>query len=124
MSTIQGRKAENAASEYLQSKGFKIRDQNWRTRWCEIDIVAEFSKKTGLFKLERSIHFVEVKYRKSTTQGDGLEYITHKKQQQMQRAAEFWINEHNYSGDYQLDAIAVTGYEGQWEFDYRANITQ
>ena len=42
----------------------------------------------------------------------------------MQRAAEFWINVHNDSGDYQLDAIAVTGYEGQWEFDYRANITQ
>jgi len=123
MSTFQGREAENAASDYLKLQGLIIVDQNWRTRWCEIDIVAESSENKGLLRREKIIHFVEVKYRKSKSQGDGLEYITPKKQEQMKRAAQFWINEHNWSGDYQLDAIAVSGYEGQWQFDYRPNIT-
>ncbi len=123
MSTFQGREAENAASDYLKLQKLIIVDQNWRTRWCEIDIVAQSSEKIGLIKRAKIIHFVEVKYRASVAQGDGLEYITQKKQLQMQRAAEFWVNEHSWSGDYQLDAVAVTGYEGSWEFDYRPNIT-
>ena len=123
MATNIGKLAESTAADYLALRGLKIIELNWRTRWCEIDIVAQSSEKIGLIKRAKIIHFVEVKYRASVAQGDGLEYITQKKQLQMQRAAEFWVNEHSWSGDYQLDAVAVTGYEGSWEFDYRPNIT-
>lgn len=123
MATNIGKLAEAATADYLALRGLKIIELNWRTRWCEIDIVAESSENKGLLRRVKIIHFVEVKYRKSKSQGDGLEYITPKKQEQMKRASQFWVNEHNWSGDYQLDAIAVSGYEGQWEFDYRPNIT-
>ena len=36
-----GQAAEQIASGWLQEQGFRILDRNWRTRWCELDIVAE-----------------------------------------------------------------------------------
>lgn len=98
--TSTGHQAEDAAADYLRAHGFKIVEQNWRTRLCEIDIVAEKKK---------SIYFVEVKYRKSNAQGDGLDYITHAKLRQMRFAAESWVAEHDWTGDYQLAAIEVNG---------------
>lgn len=101
MTTKQiGDQGEDAAAQYLERNGFRVLERNWKTRWCEIDIVAE---KDG------AVHFVEVKYRASNRQGDGLEYITDKKLQQMAFAAELWVANHRYSGDYVLDAIAAAG---------------
>lgn len=93
-----GHSAEKQAADYLAKQGFKICELNWKTKYCEIDIVAEKDK---------TIYFVEVKERKSEAQGSGLEYITPKKLQQMGFAAEMWVNEHNWSGSYQLAALAI-----------------
>ena len=98
--TSTGRAAEDAAAAFLREQGYKVLDQNWRTRWCEIDIVA---------KKDNVVSFVEVKYRKSTDFGSGLDYVTPKKQQQMAFAAQFWVSSHNWSGDYNLSAVEVTG---------------
>lgn len=99
-STSTGRKAEDAAVEYLRRKGYKILDQNWRKPQCEIDIVA---------KKNNRIYFVEVKYRKSDDFGGGLEYITPKKQKQMDFAAKMWCAHNNWTGDFSLSAVEVTG---------------
>ena len=95
-----GRKAEAAGVQFLKKQGYEIVEQNWRTRQCEIDVVA---RKDG------TMYFVEVKYRQNVNQGSGLEYITPKKLQQMHFAAETWTHEHEWSGDYQLAAIEVSG---------------
>jgi uncharacterized protein (TIGR00252 family) len=95
-----GREAETAAAEYLKKQGFKILAQNWRTRWCEIDIVAQKHKR---------VYFVEVKYRQTNKQGSGLDYITTRKLKQMQFAAEFWVQDNEWTGDYTLAAIEVSG---------------
>lgn len=55
------------------------------------------------------MYFVEVKYRRSTTCGSGLDYITPKKLQRMQFAAESWTHNHAWTGDYQLAAVAIDG---------------
>ena len=100
MSTTDiGRQAESVAAHYLAKKGYKIVAQNWRTRWCEIDIVAT-KKKT--------IYFFEVKYRKQSIWGDGLDAVTPKKQQQMQFAAELWISENGWRYNAQLGVIAMS----------------
>lgn len=98
--TATGQKAEAAATEYLQSQGYKIIQRNWKTRICEIDIVAEKAK---------TIYFVEVKYRQSAKNGSGLEYITSQKLHQMAFAAEHWVSEHDWPGAYCLSAVAVAG---------------
>ena len=98
--TSTGQQAENAVAEYLRTRGYQIIEQNWRTRWCEIDVVAQKDDTT---------YFVEVKYRKSSYQGDGLAYITDKKLQQMSFAAELWVSSNNWQGGYELLGAAVTG---------------
>ena len=101
MSTVTGREAERLAADYLKKKHHKILAQNWRSRWCEIDII---SQRWG------RIYFVEVKYRANSASGSGLEYITPKKLQQMRFAAEFWIAQNRKPAEgYQLAAIELTG---------------
>lgn len=96
--TQSGRLAEEAVAQYLSKQGLKIIAKNWRTRVCEIDIIAAGSN---------IIYFVEVKYRRQDAQGDGLTYITQKKITQMKFAAEIWIQQNNWAGDYRLLAASV-----------------
>jgi uncharacterized protein (TIGR00252 family) len=95
-----GRKAEQIAADFLEYKGCQIVDQNWRTRWCEIDIVAY---------RQSVVYFCEVKYRLHARQGTGIDYITPKKLRQMRFAAEFWLAQHNWRRAGQLCAIEVSG---------------
>jgi uncharacterized protein (TIGR00252 family) len=98
--TAIGRRAEAAAASFLEYKGCYIVGQNWRTRWCEIDIIA---------KRNNVLYFCEVKYRRHAQQGDGLAYITTAKLRQMSFAANYWVGVHRWAGEYQLCAIAVAG---------------
>lgn len=101
MTTFEiGRRAETVAAAYLQRQGCEVIAQNWRTRWCEIDVVAQ---RDGV------VYFCEVKYRRTTTYGAGLDYITPAKLKQMRFAAESWVHAHGWQGDYQLCAIEVAG---------------
>ncbi len=98
--TSTGQQAEAAAAVFLERKGCRIIERNWRTRLCEIDIVAE---RAGV------LYFCEVKYRRSARQGSGLDYITEKKLTQMAFAARSWVHAHGWRGAYQLSAVEVSG---------------
>lgn len=100
--TNTGRKAEQAAKVYLEMRGFKIVEQNFRRPRCEIDIIA--SK-------DEVMYFVEVKYRRNDHQGGGLEAITASKLKQMAFAAEIWVQEYKWAGAYQLAGIELAGPE-------------
>lgn len=101
MSTVTtGRQAEVVAAAFLARKGCTIMDQNWRTRWCEIDVIA---------RRGNVIYFCEVKYRLRNAQGTGLDYVTPKKLERMRFAAELWVASHDWTGEYQLCAIEVSG---------------
>lgn len=100
-STINsGQKAEQVAVNFLVKNGYKIVDTNWKTRWCEIDIIAIKNK---------TIHFVEVKYRKNALAGSGFEYITKKKRLQMQFAARLWLKMNQTDKQPLLSALALEG---------------
>ena len=98
--TELGRKAELAVANLLEQAGFEIIDRNWKTRVCEIDVIAE---------KDNIIYFVEVKYRSSIAQGSGFEYIAAQKLNKVNFAAEVWRQSYNWNGDYRLMAAAVTG---------------
>ena len=60
-----GEKGESIAANYLEKKGFKIMDRNYRKKWGELDIVAIRDNK---------VHFVEVKtVTRATTDGKFVE---------------------------------------------------
>ena len=99
---VIGDEAEEKVSEFLAAQNHEILARNWRTRWCEIDIVS---------KLDGIYYFTEVKYRKNAEFGDGLAAITTKKQQQMRFAAELFAAKFQmFAGrDMRLLAVSVSG---------------
>ena len=98
--TETGRKAERAASAYLEMRGFEILERNFRRPRCEIDIIAVKDK---------VVQFVEVKYRRNDDQGSGFDAITSTKLRQMARGAHIWVEETKWAGEYMLSAIEVSG---------------
>ncbi|HSX14606.1 MAG TPA: YraN family protein [Candidatus Saccharimonadales bacterium] len=114
MATKTGRVAEDLAANFLRNQGLRIIAQNWRTRWCEIDLIAE---KGGV------THIIEVKYRANLSHGSGLEYITRSKLEQMVKASRFYQSENTNDGPIQIDAIAVTGSIEQPKIDWLENLT-
>jgi ribonuclease HII len=78
-----GNASEDAAAAYLQKLGYVIVERNWKTRMCEIDIVA---------KKNEILYFVEVKHRKTDQQGGGIAAITPKKLDQMKFATKVYAH--------------------------------
>jgi putative endonuclease len=95
-----GQQAETAVADFLMKKGYKILHHNWKTVVCEIDLVA---KKGDV------VYFIEVKYRSSPVQGSGFEYIGPQKLKKMNFAAQVWIQNNRWDGDYRLLAAQVQG---------------
>ena len=77
-----GQLAEAEAANYLVRQGYTIVDRNWRTKYCEVDIIAKKSDR---------IYFVEVKYREVDRHGKGLDAITPAKLRQMHLGAEMYL---------------------------------
>ena len=97
-----GDAAESKVAAQLESDGHVVFARNWRTKFCEIDIVSVN---------DNTIYFTEVKYRKKANWGDGLAAITNKKQQQMRFAAELFAVKHPHFARYdqRLLAASVSG---------------
>ena len=102
-----GAEAEKRVAQYLHDSGYKILSNNWKTSWCEIDVVAE---------KDNCVHFVEVKYRSNSNQGSGLDYITPQKLRKMELAAKSWVEINSWKGDYVLSAAEVSGVDFDLEF--------
>ena len=92
-STNMGKEAEKLVALRLKKLNHKILCMNWRTKWCEIDIVS---------KKKKTVYFTEVKYRNSDRWGTGFDYIGPKKIQQIQFAAELWIADNDWTDDSML----------------------
>ena len=96
-----GDEAEQMTEDYLRREGHEILDRNWRTKFCEIDIIS---------KKDKTIYFTEVKYRRSISQGGGMAAITPKKLRQMTFAAELYVTRYNILDvDIRLAAADLSG---------------
>lgn len=73
-----GEKSESIAVNYLKKQGYKIIEQNYRTKLGEIDIIA---------KEKGTITFIEVKSRKSKNFGNPKWAVTPKKQRKISMVA-------------------------------------
>lgn len=99
--TVTGKKAEHAAANYLEMRGFTILEMNWRRPHAAVDIIA---------RKDDVIFFVEVKYRKADTQNN-FEEVTSSKMLRMRRGAESWVTDSKYNGRYQLATVEVVGHD-------------
>lgn len=101
-----GEEGEKVACEYLQGKGYTIREVNWRSGNLELDIIAQ--KGTVLV-------FVEVKTRQSHLYGFPAEAVTPAKIRRIVYAADAYIRMYNLSLDVRFDVMSLVqrpdGYE-------------
>lgn len=94
-----GDASESVVSDFLRLHGHDIRERNWKTKWCEIDIVSQ---------KQQRLYFTEVKHRSSDKAGDGFAAITPKKLRQMAFAAQLYSVK--YPGyDLQLAVARTSG---------------
>lgn len=101
--TETGHQAESAVAKYLKSKGHTIIEQNHKTPYYEIDLISIKDDK---------IYFTEVKYRKNSIHGNGLDVITTAKLNQMHFAAINYLKfKHSEFKNHQplLAVASVTG---------------
>lgn len=103
--TAIGARYEAIVAERLVSTGHVIVEQNWRTKWCEIDIISRYNQ---------TLFFTEVRFRSSQAQGGGAASITPKKRTQMKFAAEAYLSRSGVSEESIIQVAAV---------DTRKNIT-
>jgi len=94
-----GASGEEEVAAYLQRKGIRIIDRNWRIKGGEIDLVGEDGA---------TIVFVEVKTRTSNMFGTPFDAITPDKAFRLQRLALAWMAmNHRWGQDYRIDAAGV-----------------
>jgi putative endonuclease len=94
-----GEKGEQMAVEYLQRKGYKIRERNWRNVHQEIDIIAE---------KEGELIIVEVKCRSGKPMVEGFVAVNRQKQNLLIQAANAYITQKNTDMDTRFDIISIT----------------
>lgn len=105
-----GRQAEHIVMEWLISKGYTVRETNWRspTSRSEIDLIVQ---KDGM------IAFVEVKAR-TDRKMDPAEAITPVKIRNVVRGANTYLRslEHDYT--YRFDVATISGTPDDYVLDY------
>lgn len=103
-----GKLGEKIASEYLQTKGYLIREQNWRCGKVEIDIVAEVNCRLVI---------VEVKTRTDDF-ADPLDAVDAKKQHNLVRAANAYLNYTDLDMEVQFDIITIIGTPEDYKLEH------
>ena len=77
---------EALTANYLREHGYEIVASQYRTRFGELDLVAQ---RNGI------LCFVEVKLRKNTEHGLPREFVTLSKQRKLRAAAQYYLMVHN-----------------------------
>ena len=79
-----GRLGEQLAARYVQKQGYRLLAMNYRTRWGEIDLIAQDVD---------TVVFIEVKTRKDAAFAAAADAVTPAKQQRLRSAALQWLAE-------------------------------
>ncbi len=96
---------ENAATQFLINNGIRIKENNYRCRLGEIDII-------GIDK--DTLVFFEVKYRKNETYGSALDAVDYKKQRRIIGAAQYYLAFKHYDCFFRFDVIGINDKEIAW----------
>ena len=101
-----GKIGEDLAREYLEKNGFKILEQNYKTKYAEIDLVAE--KPAGILGLGKPILvFVEVRTKVGEQWGSPEETINKAKLWKVLQNAKSYAGFKKWQGPCRIDAICI-----------------
>lgn len=102
-----GSDKEAIAATYLEERGMKIVERNFRNRQGEIDIIGYHNG---------YLVFVEVKYRTGNGKGSALEAVDYRKIRQICKVADYYRYLHKLGMNTMIryDVVAIQGEEIQW----------
>ncbi|TXK78805.1 YraN family protein [Mesonia sp. K4-1] len=93
-----GKKGEQLAVDFLQKKGYKILERNYRYQKAEIDIIA---------RLNDTLCAVEVKTRSTPDFGNPQDFVKPKQIQQLVKAIDFYVIENDLDVEVRFDIVAI-----------------
>ena len=93
-----GREGEEIGAAFLEKKGFRVLEKNYRCAFGEIDLIVDRRHSRGKTQ-EREIIFVEVKTRRSTDRISPLELISSTKQRHISRVAQHYLTRKKLKND-------------------------
>ena len=94
---------EAVAAEYLRKKQYKIIKQGFRSKFGEIDLIAQNGK---------YLVFVEVKLRKNAKFAQALEYVDRRKQDRIRTTATMYLAENPTRLQPRFDVIEIYAPQG------------
>ena len=89
---------EACAAEYLRKKGYKILANSYRSRFGEIDLIAQ---------RKDVLAFVEVKLRKSDAFAEAREFVSFSKQDRLKKTAAFFLADFGDALQPRFDVIEI-----------------
>lgn len=93
-----GKRGEELACQWLESKGYEFVEKNFRYKHAEIDLIM---KHRGL------LIFVEVKFRSGTGFGYAEEFVDYSKKKLIVKAADAYIHQIDWYRDIRFDIVGV-----------------
>ena len=102
-SRLLGRWGEDRAAEFLREKGFRMVAANWRSRFGEIDLIAEDGE---------YLCFVEVKLRKSAAFGSAGAFVDRRKQEKLRTTAMLYLSRRATDLQPRFDVIEIYAPQG------------
>lgn len=93
-----GRRGEDLALAYLESRGLELLERNWRWEHKEIDLIMDGCD---------AVHFIEVKALRAPAVRQPYEAVTAEKQRNVAMAAEHFIFERHIRKEAQFDVVSI-----------------
>lgn len=94
-----GQQGELLARRHLEHARMKFVAANWRCKAGEIDLIMQ----DGDTRV-----FVEVRLRRPTSYGAGVDTVAWQKQQKLRKAAAWYMQATNYWGNTRFDVVSIT----------------
>ena len=95
----RGKQGERFAREFLEKKGWRVIEENYRYRRNEVDLIAQYNN---------LLVFVEVKLRRNAAFGHPETFVNEAQAQRIVAAAEHYLLETDWRGNIRFDIIAIT----------------
>jgi putative endonuclease len=108
-----GMQGQRAAEDFLQGKGWRVLERNFRSKTGEIDLIGQ----DGAY-----VVFVEVKYRGQLKYGFPRESVNHAKQLRIKKTAMYYIVKHKLNDqDFRFDVVEVYNEDGHHNIEHIEN---
>lgn len=115
-----GEQGEDLAARFLEAKGYRVMERNYRFNREEVDLVC--FQPYARYEDGGELVFVEVKARRGLGFGRPEEAVTPEKQRAIMRVAEAFLHEHRLENALvRFDVVAITFGAGEPQIEHFEN---